>query len=117
MIEVLLVYSLLTSAMFYLGSRAVITSWLWSKYSPKLARWADCAACSGAWYGFIISGVVHAGGSPAMPPGLLTQWWSPFVIGLCSMVWTPIIAGFMQTGFERLGSTVEEPEEPSGEAD
>jgi hypothetical protein len=106
MMEVLFVYSLLTSALFYLGSRAKITQVLWSKYPPWLASWADCAACSGAWYGFAV-GLV-ASNSGADLPRILTQWWSPLIVGLCSIVWTPIVAGFMQAGFERLGTTIAE---------
>jgi hypothetical protein len=112
MIETLLVYALLTTAMFYLGSRAVVTRWLWSRYPSKLAHFMDCAACSGAWYGLIIGYVaqlLHNGaGQTLQPPGLLSlsEPYSPIVVALCSMVWTPIVAGFMQAGFERLGSAV-----------
>lgn len=113
MIEILLVYALLTSAAFYLGSRAVITQSLWSRYPPWLARWADCAACSGTAYGFAVGSAALA--VDAAPPGSLSEWWSPFVIALCSMVWTPIVAGFMQRGFEQLGSAIAE-EKNDGEA-
>jgi hypothetical protein len=111
--ETLLVYALLTSAMFYLGSRAVITQWLWSRYPPKLARWADCAACSGFWYGLIVGVTAKllqngAGDLLQNGAGILGEPYSPIVIGLCSMVWTPIVAGYMQAGFERLGSAVTE---------
>jgi len=105
MIEILLVYALLTSAAFYLGSRATITQVLWSRYPPKLARYFDCAACSGTAYGLAVGvGALAVG---AAPPEL-SAWWSPIVVALCSMVWTPIVAGFMQAGFERLGSAVSE---------
>lgn len=112
MIEPLLVCALVTSAMFYLGSRAVITRSLWSRYPPWLARWFDCAACSGAWYGLIV-GIV----------GKYTMWLGgaiphPLVVMLCAIVWTPIVTGLMQTGFERLGSAIEgaaEGDETDGE--
>lgn len=109
----LLIYALLTPALFYLGSRAVITSWLWSRYPPKLARFMDCAACSGFWYGVAVSLAlrlpVYPGDVPTGSenyPGSFVL--TPFVVGLCAIVWTPIVAGIMQAGFERLGSVVED---------
>lgn len=105
--EILLVYALLTSAAFYLGSRAVITQWLWGRYPPRLARFMDCAACAGFWYGVAVGAmgawVVEPIGSS---PFSLREWYSPLIVGLCSIVWTPIVAGLMQAGFERLGTTV-----------
>jgi hypothetical protein len=98
MLETLLVYSFLTSAMFYLGSRAIITRWLWSRYPSWLASWADCAACSGFWYGLIVGNVGYFYVSYAP---------HPIVVALCSMVWTPIVSAHMQAGIERLGSAVE----------
>jgi hypothetical protein len=113
LLEILAVYALLTSALFYLGSRAVIMSWLWGRYPPRLARFMDCAACSGFWYGLIVGGIAWVcdyPGSSTYPAEarILGEWWSPFVVALCSVVWTPIVAGFMQAGFERLGSAVGE---------
>jgi hypothetical protein len=106
--ETLLLFSLLTSAMFYLGSRATITRGLWSKYPPKLARFMDCAACSGAWYGAIVGLFAHLLHFGAV--GILNgpEWYSPIVVMLCSIVWTPIVSGYMQRGFEMLGSAVGE---------
>lgn len=106
---ILLVYALLTSALFYLGSRAIITRWLWSKYPPSIAQWADCAACSGAWYGVAVGALGRVAATQASIPWLppyLMAWWAPIVVGLCSVVWTPIVAGLMQRGFEQLGSVI-----------
>lgn len=104
----LVIYALLTTAAFYLGSRAVITRFLWSRYPPAFARFMDCAACSGFWYGLIAAGALDLG--PAnVPPAA-----RPVVIALCSAVWTPIVAGLMQHGFEQLGSAVEDPEDGNG---
>jgi hypothetical protein len=104
--ELLIVYALLTSSAFYLGSRAVITSWLWGRYPKRLARFMDCAACSGAWYGAGFSYLANVLGYPSSGP--LAEWWSPILVGLCSIVWTPIVAGLMQAGFERLGTVVDD---------
>lgn len=99
-----IVYVFMCSALFYLGSRAVITRWLWSRYPPKLASFMDCAACTGFWYGLIlaltigrwehISYLGHYDG------------WTPLLIALSAIVWTPIGAGIMQWGFDHLGSAV-----------
>jgi hypothetical protein len=106
-VEALVIYALLTSSAFYLGSRAVITRALWSRYPRWLASWADCAACSGAWYGagfalLLRDKLAHPFGAGI--PG-------PILVGLCSIVSTPIVAGLMQAGFERLGSAVEDPDD------
>ena len=107
MIETLLVYALLTTSLYYLGSRATLTEPLWSRYPAALARFFDCSACAGTWYGLAV-GIAASTVGPATPPGLLSESYSPIVVALCSMVWTPILAGFMQAGFERLGSAVPE---------
>lgn len=108
--ETLLLYALVTPALFYLGSRAVITSWLWAWYPPKLASFMDCSACSGTWYGALVAyiGGYHLGLDVA---GL--QGDTPVTVAfvaVASMTWTPIIAGLVQKGFDALGSIVTEPE-------
>jgi hypothetical protein len=100
----LLIYSLLTASAFYLGSRAKVTEWVWTKYPPAFARFMDCAACSGAWYGLIAALLLR----DFLPTTGIRQEVEPIVIGLCSVVWTPVVAGLMQAGFERLGSAVAE---------
>ncbi len=108
----IIVYALLTSAAYYLGSRALITRWLWSRYPPTLARFVDCAACSGFWYGLASAAILRIP-IPGIP---IPEWASCMVIAICSIVWTPIVAGFMQAGFERLGSAVlEEGHDDSGQ--
>jgi hypothetical protein len=100
--ETLLIYALCTSAAFYLGSRAVITHWLWSRYPRRLAVFMDCAACTGFWYGLGFAWLSTVCGYP------VKTHYTPWVIGLCSMVWTPIVAGIMHKGFEWLGSAVDD---------
>jgi len=100
----LIIYSLLCAAMFYLGSRAVVTSFLWSRYPKKLARFMDCAACTGFWWGLFWSVVV-----PFDILGLAAGWMTSGVIGLCMLVLTPIAAGLMQVALDHLGSVQVEP--------
>lgn len=101
-LDALVLYMLLTAAMYYLGARATITSWLWSRYPRKLAVFMDCPACTGFWYGIVVAAVFRR---PTISlPG--DTWWSPIAIGLCSMVWTPCVAALMHACFERLGDAV-----------
>jgi len=104
--ESLILYALCTAAMFYLGSRALITRWLWSRYPPLLAIFMDCSACSGAWYGALVAyiGGFHLGLSFLGLPG--ASWVTVAAAGLGSMTWTPIIAGLVQWSLDALGHAV-----------
>lgn len=84
-------YALLTTATYYLGAHAQVTSWLWSRYPPGVDRFMYCAACAGTWYG--------AGWGAV---GAWREW--PFLglpgrdaltvicVAAASMVWTPVLA-------------------------
>ena len=104
--EAILIYALLTSSAFYLGSRATITRPIWSRYPKWLASFMDCASCSGAWFGFGVGLLAPMTELPSSPFG--TSILGAVFTGLCSIVWTPIVAGYMQLGFEHLGSAVDE---------
>lgn len=101
----MLAYALLTTALFYLGSRATITSWFWNKYPPGLARFMDCAACAGFWYG-----VVLAVALPYVAPTLAVFDGpaAPVLTGLCALVWTPAGAAVLQVSLERVGNALPE---------
>lgn len=90
----ILIYTILiTSALFHFGSRARVTSFIWSRYPLALARFMDCAMCSGAWYGIAIAIVALSLGYDY--PGLEDQ----HALVACffgSAVWTPIVAGLVQ---------------------
>lgn len=100
----LVLYALLSTAMWYLGSRALITSAIWSRYPPRFASFMDCSACTGFWWGYVFAFVVgrHADllfiGLPADAP------YTPFVVGLCMIAIVPIGAGLMQWGLWQAGS-------------
>ena len=53
--ELLILYPVLATALYYLGARARITYALWSRYPPWLDHWASCSACSGAWYTAVLA--------------------------------------------------------------
>jgi hypothetical protein len=95
----LLVYALLTSSLYYLGSRALITRAVWSRYPRKIAAFMDCAACSGFWYGLAVSLVID-------PPW--RDWYGHLIVALCSITWTPVVAGLMQHSLQALGTAVED---------
>jgi hypothetical protein len=90
-----LLYVTLSTAAYYLASRAKITSWLWSRYPARVEYFALCAACSGLWYG---AAAALAIGRPLDLPllGLPADLWlTPIVAGAVCMVWTPIVAAIM----------------------
>lgn len=102
-------YALLTPGLFYLGSRAVVTRWLWSRYPPRLAAFMDCSACTGFWYGLFLAIT-------------LGRWYdlnylgiegriefTPLAVGLGSMTWTPILSALVQWSFDTLGSVSPNP--------
>lgn len=98
----------ITTALFYLGSRAIVTSWLWSRYPKWLAYWADCAACSGTAYGALAIIGAHITDTWVLPV--------PWGLGACilgpllGMIGTPLLAYLHQEALIRLGSATE-PEE------
>lgn len=102
------VYPLVTTALYYLGSWALITRWLWSRYPPILGSLMSCAACSGFWYG-LAAGALGARAGVTFPGGAA----SPLIVGLCAMVWTPLIAHAMLTRLEALHAPDEENAEDS----
>jgi hypothetical protein len=104
--QIFVLYSILSAALYYLGSRAVITRALWSRYPAWLAHFMDCSACSAFWYGIAISvtigrryGLSYLGLDPY-------DLFTPLLVGLGCLTITPIVGGFMQAGFEQLGSAV-----------
>ncbi len=97
-----LIYTMLiTVALYYAGSRAQLTRFVWSRYPIWLSRLMDCSMCSGAWYGLFVA-VVATQGFEYQYPGLEDHH-APFVCFLGSAIWTPLIAAKVQHGIEFLG--------------
>lgn len=100
---ILALYAILSAAMWYLGNRALITQPLWSAYPARFARFMDCAACTGFWWGVFWALVIgrrfeiDVGPLPALHHG------TPLAVGLCMVVLAPIAAGLMQWGLDRVG--------------
>lgn len=97
-------YPLLTTALFYLFARAMITQFLWSRYPSWLDYYTSCSACSGFLYGVAVA--VAIGWSQDLPflglPGRF--WMTPITIGLCSIVWTPLLADLHVRALYQLGT-------------
>lgn len=97
----LVLFVLVTTALYYLFARAQITSWLWTRYPPFLDRLAKCPACSGWWLGLVV-GIIAAAAEQRFlglswdRVPLVGVWSSVPVIGLCSMVWTALGFAYMQ---------------------
>lgn len=103
-------FALVSAALYYLASRALITKWLWSRYPRWLAVFLDCSACTGTWFGVLLSIIV---GWPLKLTYLGLNLTEPYVwplVGLCSLVTTPIAAALMQLALDHLGTLA--PEEP-----
>lgn len=118
----IVLYALLTTALYYLFSRAMITKSLWSRYPAWLDYYTACAACSGFLYGGVVA--LAIGWTQDLSfLGLSGRFWAtPIVVGLGSLVWTPILADFHIRALLQLGvadprgeSTVDTPPEtPNG---
>lgn len=94
-------YAFTTTALYYLGAWARITEAFWSRYPARLARFMECAACVGTWWGLVL--------------GLLGAWqgwaflelpgrspWAVVSVALCTMVTTPILGRGMITALLEL---------------
>lgn len=93
-----------TSALFYLGSRATITMWLWTNYPRRFASLMDCAACSGFWYAVAVTFVAERAEAWAPPlPGIAGY----AVAGALGLWGTPLFAWIHQEAMTRLGTAVE----------
>jgi hypothetical protein len=88
----IILYPLLTVAFYYLLSRAMITRFLWSRYPKWLDYYTLCAACSGFLYGIAVAFAIGWYRDMSFL-GLPGRWWgTPLVVGLSSLVWTPVVA-------------------------
>lgn len=112
----IVLYPLLTVALYYLGSRALITQWLWSRYPPRLDAFFLCAACSGFWYGAAVAALLGLGlDVPFL--GLAGGAWSTIpIVATCSIVWTPLLASALVRALADLspGDDHADREEPGG---
>lgn len=98
----ILIYCLITTALYYLGAHAEITQFMWSRYPKWLEKLTLCPACEGFWTGLICGGV-----------GAWKRWSvmgmdgrdpvTVVIIGLMSVAWTPLLAEQMLNALDNLG--------------
>ena len=90
----LLVLALLSTASYYLGARARITRFAWSRYPRPVAELARCAACSGFWLGGAWWLLLGWGRGPIVLLGLLG--------GLLGLVLVPLVGALFCAALELL---------------
>lgn len=101
MYDGIFIYPLMTTALFYLFARAVITEWLWSRFPWWLTYVTQCAACSGFWYGGICTAVgIYVFDKPFLGR---TDWYVIVDAALASIVWTPILAALHEFSMRAVG--------------
>jgi hypothetical protein len=105
---------LIPAALWYLGSRAVITQAIWSRYPEKIGpvkfkHLMDCSTCSGAWWGGVIFLVLCAAGIAPY------SWYTAPGWGLCSMMYTPAVAYLHDQAMYRLGTVDDDASAGDGE--
>lgn len=96
------IYPMMSGALYYLASRAEITRWLWSRYPKWLDNFTLCAACLGFWLSLALG--VAGGWYLGLPflglPG--RTLYTPLVVAVCGIVWTPPIAYIVLESLARL---------------
>lgn len=104
------IYPFITTALFLLGSRTEITRPLWSNYELILgrgfARFMDCPMCVGTWWGFISAFVFGTLKEYDFGPLPGTSPLTVIIVGLFSLVTTPIGAAIVTKSMEVVGQTV-----------
>lgn len=101
----LVLYPLLTVALYYLGARAMITRFFWEwteRDLPKLGAFLGCAACAGTWFGAFVGAFGYGilGWRFLGVDGALLNTILP---AACAMVWTPILAAVHDRAMRELG--------------
>lgn len=99
----LVFYALASTALWYLGSRALITRSIWSRYPAGFGRFMDCPACTGFWYGFALAATLGRHRDYAFLDLDGREPYTPFLVGLCMIAIVPIFAGLLQWGFWQAG--------------
>jgi hypothetical protein len=101
--ETILLYGLITTALYYLFARAMITKPLWSRYPSWLDYYTMCAACSGFLYGLVVALAIGVPFDLQFLGVVGRTWYTPILVSLGSMIWTPILADLHVNALLRLG--------------
>lgn len=101
--EGFVLYPFIAAALYHLGARAKITEPLWSLWEgTAFDRFLSCAACSGTWYGAIAAFVGGLLGWEFL--GAPDKLYTPVLVGMITMITTPILAFAQEYGLIYLGS-------------
>jgi len=104
----LILYALLTPALYYLLAKAAITEWLWGWYEcrwPRFGAFMTCPACSGTWYGAAVGAFGYF--VLDLPFLGVESAWSVILVAGGAMVWTPIVAAWHARAMRYIGGEVE----------
>lgn len=94
------------AALFHLGARATITSFIHRRYPPALANFMNCATCAGTWYGVIVAGVYGLSGGGV--DGIAFRWPGDAIAGgVLGMILTPAVAWLHETALRALSDAPE----------
>lgn len=96
----------LATTFYYLGARASITQFLWSRYPKSFDKFMDCPACSGFWYGAAIA-FAFILCDRDLPLGLTPDALSVLVCGWLSIALTPIGAAILTRALVENGSAAD----------
>jgi hypothetical protein len=110
MYDGILIYPLLTTALFYLGARAKLTAPITRHLPGELNEVLACPACSGAWYGMACAVFGFFTRTPFLGA---SAWWTLPVIALASMIWTPMLAALQEASIYRLWSEPAQDQQPN----
>ncbi len=113
----LVLYALISTALWYLGSRAMVTHAIWSRYSSNVAKFMDCPACSGFWYGLFLASTIGRQQNIAFMGIDALEPTTPFLVGVCMITVVPVCAGIMQWGFWQAGEVLTSGEDSLDQAD
>ena len=108
----LMLMTAVSTALFYLGSRALITHWLWSRYPPALASLFECPACVGFWWGVVLALTLFRHSQLSVLGLDPSVWWTVPITGLVCLFTTSIGTGLMQWGLDHTGTVASEEPEP-----
>lgn len=108
----LILYTALSTGIYYLAARAKITHFLWSKYPKWLDELTLCPACLGFWNGLILAATLGRRFDLSLL-GLPSQSLATVAAaGLCVCVATPPLAKLMIDSLSALAPGPEDYETP-----
>lgn len=100
MMLMLVLYAMLATSFWYLGSRALVTRALWTRYPRWLATFMDCPACTGFWWGLILALTAR------FTTWLPSTGFHPIFVGIACIFLVAVGAGIMQRALFEAGTVI-----------